>query len=332
MMAAVKALFLLVTVLAATLLLTACSKSDSEGSPTATMSTTGSPTPAASPAASSTATPPADAIPQVATGVSRGTLAFDGTERTYRLFVPKGAGNAKMPLVLALHGGLGSGDIMAAKTRFEALAQQEGFIAVFPDGLDGTWNAGGCCGKAARNNVDDVGFLAALIKDLQDRAPLDPSRVFMTGHSNGAMMSFRFGCEHPEMVRGIAPVAGSLEIPKCAASKGTNLLTIHGDADENHPIDGGRGPKSIANVDFVSMAQTLSVWTSAMACGAPTTTTDGPLTTTNWAGCKDGTVARYIIVAGASHGWPGSAAASGDTPSQALDATSTVWAFFKGLS
>jgi polyhydroxybutyrate depolymerase len=267
-------------------------------------------------------------------GTTHGTWNFGGQERTFRLFIPFGIkAGEKVPLVVALHGGLGSGDQFAAASGFESLARDEGFVVVFPDGVGNTWNGGGCCGQAARQNIDDVGFLAALIDLLVREAPVDASRVFMTGHSNGAIMAFRFGCERPEMVKGIAPVAGSLEIPQCNAAKGTNLLAIHGDADQNHPIDGGKGPRSIAGVDFVSMEKTLSLWTAGMGCSSsPQRTTSGTLTTTEWDGCKDGTIARYIVIVGADHPWPGSTGGALGTPAtKELDATKTVWSFFKGL-
>lgn len=278
-------------------------------------------------------TPGSGAAP--ATGVSHRTLEFGGLERTYRLYVPKSVTSAKqVPLVLALHGGLGWGDQFATTSRFEALAETEGFIVAFPDGADRTWNAGACCGQAARKNIDDAGFLAALIGELSRQLPVDTARVFMTGHSNGAMMSFRFGCERPEMVKAIAPVAGSLEVPTCRAPIGTSLLAVHGDSDQNHPIEGGEGPRSIAGVPFVSMEKTLSLWTSAMGCDSnPKRTTEGALTTAVWSGCKDGVQAKYIVIAGADHPWPGGpSGAQGTAASKALDATAAVWAFFKGLS
>lgn len=286
-------------------------------------------TPAATAAASETAL-----AAQRAAGTTHGTMQFDGRERTFRLFIPFGLKDgAKTPLVVALHGGLGSGDQFAAASRFERLAQDEGFVVVFPDGVSNTWNGGGCCGVAARQKVDDVGFLAALIDLLVREAPVDSSEVLMTGHSNGGIMSFRFGCERPEKVKAIAPVAGSLETPSCAAPHGTNLLAIHGDADQNHPIDGGEGPRSIAGVPFVSMEKTLDLWTDAMACGGgKTTATKGALTTTDWTGCKDGTIARYVIVAGADHPWPGGPSGfQGSVASQEIDASKAVWEFFESL-
>jgi len=270
-----------------------------------------------------------------AAGVTHGTLRHDDAERTYRLFVPSGVAPGElMPLVVGLHGGLGWGDQFAANSRFEATAQAEGFIAVFPDGQNRTWNGGNCCGAAARNDVDDVGFLAELIDDLAGRLPIDRDRVFVTGHSNGGIMAFRFACERPALVKAIAPVAGSLEIKSCPAPAGTSLLAIHGDSDRSHPIEGGQGPRSIAGVDFVSMEDSMAMWTKAMGCEAtPEHRTTGAITSTAWTQCKDGSRASYLVVAGADHPWPGGTGgvASGVDASTALDATAAIWAFFESL-
>jgi len=131
-------------------------------------------------------------------------------------------------------------------------------------------------------------------------------------------------------------VAGSIEIPDCKPSRGVPLLTIHGDADQNHPIGGGKGTRSVAEVPFNSMDDTLRAWTQGMGCSdAPARTTAGPLTTTTWKNCRDGVSVQYVIIAGADHPWPGSAdrraSALQGVPTQLLDATATVWAFFKGL-
>ncbi len=305
------------------LLCVSCSASD-RSTPSPTVSTT-----AESPSASATG---GDHHEALAAGVSHASLQYGGEKRTYRVFVPPAIpAGTHVPLLVGLHGGLGSGDRFAEKTGLEDLARQEKFVALFPDGNDGTWNAGGCCGKAARLQTDDVGFLAALITLIEQEAPIDPSRVFMTGHSNGAMMAFRFGCERAGLVKAIAPVAGSLEIPSCTPSRGVSVLAIHGDADQSHPIGGGQGADSIARVNFRSMAETMAMWTGAMKCAPPVTSVAGPLTTTDWKSCKDGTLARYIIIAGAGHPWPGDRTGASGSAAQALDATNAIWSFFSGL-
>lgn len=294
--------------------------------------------PSSLPAAPSASTAPPEGStprPGTAPGVTHGTLQHGGLGRTYRLYVPAGiAAGGRAPLVLGLHGGLGSGDQFAANSRFEALAAQERFIVAFPDGVDRTWNGGGCCGGAARKDIDDVGFLAALIEELGKDLPIDRGRVFITGHSNGGIMAFRFGCERPQLVRAIAPVAGSMEIPSCDAPSGTSLLAIHGDSDQSHPLEGGQGPRSIAGVPFTSMAVSLERWTQAMRCETtPTHSTEGALTTTSWKQCRDGAVASLVVIAGADHPWPGGTtrpATEGRT-STAMDATAEIWRFFEAL-
>ncbi|MGE3075950.1 MAG: PHB depolymerase family esterase [Dehalococcoidia bacterium] len=326
--------FLAVTVLILVgLALVACGRSSSDGSPTvAPTVTAGAPVVTASPSPSATANAEAS-IPQ---GVSHGTLEFAGVERTYRLFVPPAIReDERVPLVVALHGGLGSGDQFAGASNFEKLAESEGFIVAFPDGLDRTWNAGTCCGLSVRKDTDDVGFLAALIDQMKDTLPVDAGKVFMTGHSNGAMLAFRFGCERADVVKAIAPVAGSIEIPACQPSQGVSLITIHGDADQNHPIDGGEGSRSVAGVSFRSMADTLDMWTTAMKCESdPDHRTAGAITSTAWVDCRDNTRTTYMVIADADHPWPGGVAgapALTGSPSQALDATLAVWSFFKTL-
>jgi polyhydroxybutyrate depolymerase len=315
-----------VVVVAGLLILPACSRATRNDA---------TPTPdTVAPPPTVTAGSPNPALP---TGVSHGTLKAGGVERTYSLFVPSGLAPAgSWSLLVGLHGGLGWGDQFAANSQFEASAAREGFIAVFPDGLQNTWNGGACCGFASRTRVDDVGFLAVLIQDLEARLPIDKTRVFMTGHSNGAIMAFRFGCERADLVKAIAPVAGSLEVPDCKPSRGVSLLAIHGDADQNHPINGGQGPRSIASVPFTSMETSLALWARGMTCPAGTySTAEGAITTTAWAGCRDGAEMRYIVIAGADHPWPGSKPnplnPNQGAVSQALNATETIWKFFSEL-
>ena len=311
------------------LIVTACSEASSPG---AVIPGTSEPTPVAtnSPDGGSSASPATNAP----SGVTTGILRHGGLQRSYRLFVPANA-SAPMPLLIGLHGGLGSGQQFAENSQFEREAQLKGFVAVFPDGVARTWNGGNCCGQAAARDIDDVGFLADLIEHIATTLPIDRERIFMAGHSNGGIMAFRFGCERPDLVRAVGSVAGSLEIPSCPASSGTSLLAIHGDADQSHPLDGGQGPRSIAGVDFVSQERSLELWTAGMRCEAePEHSVAGAITSTNWTNCKDGARATLIIIADADHPWPGGVGgrpeAQGRT-SAAIDATTTLWAFFESL-
>lgn len=287
-------------------------------------------------AASASPTGTTHAVATVTPGVSQGEIKTGPLTRTFRLFVPAGLPASGAPLVVALHGGLGNPEQFAATTRFDELATAERFVVVYPAGIESTWNGGACCGRAAAQKVDDVAFLAALIAQLKAQVPIDSRKVFITGHSNGAIMAFRFACERADMVAGIVPVAGSLEIPACTPSRTVPLLAIHGDADRNHPFEGGEGPRSIAGVAFRSMPDSLAMWAKAMGCAAgPEKQGPGVVMTWHWAGCRDNVSTGMIVIAGADHPWPSStgprfSALQGE-PTKALDASKEAWRFFASL-
>lgn len=280
------------------------------------------------------------------TGVTHSTLDVDGRSRTYRLFVPDDidAGD-NVPLVLGLHGGLGTGDQFATSTDFDSIATENKFIAVYPDGAAlkperlrreiQTWNAGLCCGPAVTEQVDDVAFLAKLIDTLAATLPIDSDKVAMIGHSNGAMMTWRFACERSDKIAAGVMVAGALEVERlasCTPDDGVDLLNIHGNADANVPPAGGKG-QGVAGVEFRSQADSLDAWTLAAHCDAPgKVDVSGALSRQTWGGCQDDTITENLVVAGAEHPWPGAAAtgraeALAGTPSQDLDASQEAWDF-----
>jgi len=285
--------------------------------------------PSVSPHATATGKPATTAAAQL--GTTHGTLRVGGIARTYRLYVPEAPG--PLSLVVALHGGLGNGDQLADTSQFEPLAEREHFVVAFPDGVGATWNAGTCCGTSVTRKIDDVAFLAALVDDIARKVTIDRTRVFAVGHSNGAMMAFRLGCEAADVFSAVVPVAGSLEINRCTPAKAVALLAIHGDADRNHPIDGGTGDRSISNVSYRSMSASLVMWTGAMGCTSSSDAVAGPITTTTWTGCRQGVATQYRVIAGADHPWPGSpdrrATALQGVPTKDLDATAVAWAFLK---
>lgn len=324
-----------VSVVAAIGLLTSCSSSTDTASPTSTAAPSG--------ASGSSSAGTGTAIPS---GVTHAELESGGRTRSYRLFVPEGiTASDKVPLVIGLHGGLGTGDQFAATTDFDSVATKHKFIVAYPNGAAietargrrqiQTWNAGLCCGPSVTEKVDDVGFLAALIDSLEAKLPIDANKVGMIGHSNGAMMTWRFACERFDKISAGVMVAGALEVDRladCAPKEGVDLENIHGSADANVPIAGGKD-QGISGVSYRSQADSLDAWTAAEQCGSPgKVETTGPLSRQRWNGCRDDTVMVNLVVAGAEHPWPGSpttgrGAGLAGTPSQDLDASDEAWGF-----
>jgi polyhydroxybutyrate depolymerase len=262
----------------------------------------------------------------------------DGRDRTYRLFVPTSLPSGRnVPLVVAMHGGTGWGAAMAAISGYDAIATREGFVVVYPDGVgtgaDGdafrTWNAGACCGPAMNQNVDDVTFIHQLVDHIDERYPIDGQRIFGIGHSNGGMLAYRLACENPGRFAAFGLQAGTLGVDRCAPTRPTSLMHLHGTDDQNLPIDGGVGPASISGVDYRSAAESLQMLTAAIRCSGPVgggDPTNPDISTQRWQ-CNAGTEVILMTVDGAPHSWMGRPAPRGGESYMGLDASVVLWEF-----
>jgi polyhydroxybutyrate depolymerase len=117
---------------------------------------------------------------------------------------------------------------------------------VYPDGVPShinirTWNAGGCCGYAMNNNIDDVGFIDDLLDTLQADFAIDSLRTYATGMSNGGFMSYRLACELSERLAAIAPVAATMTIDVCEPVRAMPVIALHSYLDTSVPYLGGIG-------------------------------------------------------------------------------------------
>lgn len=278
---------------------------------------------------------PAAAPQDVPVGQSTESLSSGGLTRTFHLYRPDGV-SGPAPVVVMLHGGYGDGAQAERTYHWDALADAGHFLVAYPDGLDRAWNAGSCCGRPARTDVDDAAFLTAMVTAIEQQVPVDTTRVYVTGMSNGAMMALRLACQS-SLFAAIAPVAGTL-LTDCSHATPTSVLQIHGTADDRVPYTGGPGKAFAASgapkVDGPSVEAVNATWRSVDGCPSPTSSTSGEVTTQT-ADCPGGRTAELITIAGAGHQWPGGVAnpfvekvAGLPPPSAALDATATIWQFF----
>lgn len=125
------------------------------------------------------------------------TLTHGGRPRRGEAFIPYQLQDPT-PVVFMFHGGGGRAKQAARDYRWNEQAAQDGFIVMYPEGTGATslktWNAGHCCGDARDQNVDDVGFVRFLVEAIRSYPGLnvDPSRIYATGFSNGAVLTHRF--------------------------------------------------------------------------------------------------------------------------------------------
>ncbi len=287
--------------------------------------------------ACSTSAPAASGEPgsDAATGqTTTMTVKVDGRERSFRLHVPAGLPlGGEVPLVVVVHGGLGSATQAEAAYGWSEVADREGLLVAYPDGIDRAWNAGGgCCGRSGREAVDDVDFIRQMVSTVDTEYPINSQRVYATGMSNGGMLAYRLACE-TNLFSAVGPV-GATQLVACTSPQPASVMAIHGLADESVRFDGEPG-SGVATIDGPPIPEVISGWRAVDACAAPVETVEGTVRRSS-ASCADGRAVMLITVAGAGHQWPGAVPASRvamralglDPPSQALNATEELWAFF----
>lgn len=240
-----------------------------------------------------------------------------------------------------LHGGGGDAANAERMSGFTRLVERERLIAVYPNGTSRrgdrflTWNAGHCCGYAMENKVDDVGFIDAVLDALARDFRIDEDRIYVTGMSNGAMMTHRLGRELRHRPAAIAPVVGAVFGDEPAAPSAVAAVIFNGLKDTSVPPDGGLGDgigrRAWDGVPPRPNVDQGAYWARAAACGAtPTSKEDARVIHWTWP-CASGAAVELYQLKDNGHAWPGGQAGSrrGDRPSDAIDATEVMWAFFK---
>jgi polyhydroxybutyrate depolymerase len=273
-----------------------------------------------------------------AAGTYRFQFTHGGLTRHYLVHVPAKALGHAAPMLLALHGGGGDMDSQARNYGLVEKSDEAGFILVAPNGSSrfrsgilATWNAGTCCGQAVERKVDDVGFIKAVITRASGQIAVDRGRIYTTGMSNGAMMAYRLACEAPDLIRAIAPVAGTDNTMACKPASPVPVIHFHARDDSHVLFAGGAGPDAMAKTDFKSVPATIAKWV-ALDRAEPKAKT---VLSVPGASCElhAGPAPVELCVTDAGgHSWPGSEAKRvSKKPSQAINANDLMWDFFSSL-
>jgi polyhydroxybutyrate depolymerase len=252
--------------------------------------------------------------------------------RHYRVYRPA-AVQGRPGLVIALHGAQGNGLQMERGSGLDAQADRLGWIVSYPDGFEDGWEPFGCCHHPG---VDDVAFISSIIDRLTASDGVDPSRVYATGISRGGMMAYRLACELASRLAAIAPVAGNMadsrgnvDAVKCRPSHPVSILAIHGSADPEVPIEGGRSRLYSEEVEYAPLTAVIGKWRELDACTSPAlVSASGPSTISNWH-CSGGVAIELVMVSGGGHTWPGTLIRNPPWgPDASVDASRLIADFF----
>ena len=293
----------------------------------------------------------------------------DWRDREYLLHLPPAYdGATALPVVLAFHGGGGKkegvnrsscpGGDEEDEGCLNAVADREGFIVVYPDGVDApgvkhrSWNAGGgedgwrCVGgQACEEGSDDVAYVDALLAELERALWVDEDRVFATGISNGAAMSHRLACERSEVFAAIAPIAGANQaqaVPGCEPSRPVPVLHMHGTEDPcwgwdgtiSEPLCAGAGEGA-----FMDVETSMEGWRERNGCRSSTETAradkdpDDGTTVVEVVGTACAADTVLLRIEGGGHTWPDGWQYLGESRigrvSHELNGNEELWRFFE---
>lgn len=189
-------------------------------------------------------------------------MTFGGQSRSFNLHVPGSyTGRVPVPLVLDLHGLGSTASQQAFISGFREKSDRVGFLVAYPQGVSNSWNAYGCCGTADSSNIDDVGFLKAVVNQIASMGNIDHSRVYITGLSNGGFMSHRMACEAADVFAAAAPVSAPLNLKDpttCRPARPITVVASHGLNDTTVPYNGSLGLQSAQD--------SLSAWRNINGC------------------------------------------------------------------
>ncbi len=254
------------------------------------------------------------------------TVDHDGDTRDFRVHAPPGYdGSVGMPVVLIFHGYTQTNDQIENVTLMTPAADAAGYVVVYAQGVSNSWNAGSCCGSAATQGVDDVGFVGAMIDAVDAAYCIDPKRVYAAGFSNGGMLSNRLACELSDRIAAIGPVAGPLAFDPCTPSRPVPMIEFHGTSDFIVPYNGGGAGGA------VSAPENASFWSDTNGCGdTPTVTFDmGDALCETYGGCQADASVTLCTLDGGGHQWPGGMSAGPlGTVNMDISASAAMLEFF----
>ncbi len=286
-----------------------------------------------------------------AAGIEKMSLRAAGHTWDYYMYVPDRIRTTEAPLVVVFHGAGGGGRAYLEKNGWLAQSEAAGFVVAAPDGLAALpslpanfrlnprlWNSGQLKATSPRGKIDDIAFVGALLDDVAQHARVDPRRIFATGHSNGAGMTFLVGSRLSTRFAALAPVMGQNSTTGAAPQRALPTLVMLGTNDPLNPLEGGERELPWGRSTVPPPVQGILAWGKALGCSetARLERDDATVRIESYTACRDGASVTLWMLKGQGHAWPGGQ--DSGLPESVLgpnttriNATKEIWKFFEGV-
>jgi polyhydroxybutyrate depolymerase len=281
---------------------------------------------------------PTAALPAKPPGRYVENLESGGVTRSYILRVPKAYdATRRLPVVVLLHGWTGTAEAAEGYTMMGDKADKEGFFLAVPEGLGEPqgWNVGFL--DLSGKHADDVAFVAKVLDQVEKEVGVDPDRVYVAGHSNGAMLAHLVGAKLSNRVAAIGAVAGTIGLPSTSGPPKTipnpgepvSAILIHGKADAMVAYEKGAS----ALLGGIGAPDSARWWARQDGCSMTPTrvvSPNGNVITETYSGGKRGTEVTLVSIVNGPHDWPGGYTRDGHRETlTGVGAADLLWSFFE---
>jgi polyhydroxybutyrate depolymerase len=247
--------------------------------------------------------------------------AYAGQVRTFNLYVaPRVPTRTPVPLLIVLHGLYLDPATAEASSGLDAVADGQDVALAYPAGVQGSWNAGKCCGDSHTQKVDDVGFLVAIVKLVAQVRPIDLDRVYLAGFSNGGMMALKAVCDRPDVFAAAVSVSGTLQAP-CVGRRPVNAMLINGLRDTTVPYYGERH-SSFLGVPVTPAPLAAARLAARSACTTNRKSAARRYIRMAYLGCAKRTSIQLLTVPALGHRWP-------NLKHDGVDGGALTWTFLR---
>jgi len=237
-------------------------------------------------------------------------ITVDNRARSYVVYAPEDV-SGPLRVLFGLHPGFGTAAWF--EQRFDLLTHPEAgnFLIVYPNGYGRSWNAGGCCGPAFDESVDDVAFIDAIFADLEQLYTLSPDQNVVVGFSNGGAMGLNLACKMNDRIQTVVVMGGTRDnAAPCEMTRPVSILFLHGEEDEFSPLEGGMG-KLEKPGPRPSIPDNVAFWSEANQCTKKRFTSRMRVVSCDrYVGCADDAVVELCVIPRLGHWAPGQKAFS----------------------